>query len=139
MKKKTASAMTLAALIAAAAAVTVTGCGKSDKAAETASESNKLYVYNWGEYIDEDVKDMFQEETGIEVVYDVFAVSYTHLDVYKRQTHRGRPGPPGWTCCLRPTATAGLKNRSLPGFHFPPFCSRITSGAPRANRYRRRV
>ena len=72
MKKKTASAMTLAALIAAAAAVTVTGCGKSDKAAETASESNKLYVYNWGEYIDEDVKDMFEEETGIEVVYDVF-------------------------------------------------------------------
>lgn len=32
----------------------------------------KVYVYNWGEYIDEDVLDLFEEETGIEVVYDYY-------------------------------------------------------------------
>ncbi len=31
-----------------------------------------LYVYNWGEYIDEAVIDIFEEETGIRVVYDTF-------------------------------------------------------------------
>ena len=29
-----------------------------------------MYVYNWGEYIDPEVIEMFQEETGIEVIYD---------------------------------------------------------------------
>ena len=38
----------------------------------TSSGSNQLYVYNWGEYIDESVIDEFEEETGIEVVYDLF-------------------------------------------------------------------
>jgi spermidine/putrescine-binding protein len=32
----------------------------------------KVYVYNWGEYIDSDVIDQFEEETGITVVYDEF-------------------------------------------------------------------
>ena len=74
MRKKTVRTMTLTALIAAAAAVMLAGCGKSDKASETGAdaESNKLYVYNWGEYIDEEVEAMFEEETGIDVVYDVF-------------------------------------------------------------------
>ncbi len=45
----------------------LSACGSSS------SESNgKLYVYNWGEYIDEAVIDQFEEETGIEVVYDMF-------------------------------------------------------------------
>ena len=35
-------------------------------------DSNRLIVYNWGEYIDPDVIDMFEEETGIDVIYDVF-------------------------------------------------------------------
>ncbi|HHT97988.1 MAG TPA: ABC transporter substrate-binding protein [Clostridiales bacterium] len=34
--------------------------------------SNKVYVYNWGEYIDEEVISMFENETGIKVVYDEF-------------------------------------------------------------------
>lgn len=34
--------------------------------------SNELYVYNWGEYIDESVIDEFEEETGIHVTYDLF-------------------------------------------------------------------
>ncbi|WP_035778960.1 extracellular solute-binding protein [Butyrivibrio sp. MC2013] len=36
------------------------------------SKSNQVYVYNWGEYIDPEVIEIFQEETGIEVVYDEF-------------------------------------------------------------------
>ncbi len=33
---------------------------------------NQVIVYNWGEYIDPDVLDMFEEETGIQVVYEEF-------------------------------------------------------------------
>ena len=35
-------------------------------------DSNELYVYNWGEYIDESVIQDFEAETGIHVVYDLF-------------------------------------------------------------------
>ncbi len=38
----------------------------------SASHSDELYVYNWGEYIDPQVIDMFEEETGIHVTYDMF-------------------------------------------------------------------
>lgn len=52
------------------------GCkAASGDAADTGSAKNsagELYVYNWGEYIDPDVVDMFEEETGIHVVYDMF-------------------------------------------------------------------
>ena len=42
-----------------------TACGKEDG-------GNKLYVYNWGEYIDPAVLEIFEEETGIQVIYDEF-------------------------------------------------------------------
>ena len=68
MKKK--MTMTLAAVsLAALSAALMTGCGKS---ASGGKEDNKLNVYNWGEYIDEDVISQFEDETGIQVVYDVF-------------------------------------------------------------------
>lgn len=68
MKKK--MTMTLAAVsLAALSAALMTGCGKS---ASGGKEDNKLNVYNWGEYIDEDVIAQFEDETGIQVVYDVF-------------------------------------------------------------------
>lgn len=62
------------------AAVLLTGCGAKPGAApgdgvrseRGSDDSNKLFVYNWGEYIDPDVIDLFEEETGYEVVYDVF-------------------------------------------------------------------
>ena len=38
----------------------------------TDDSSGKVVVYNWGEYIDPDVIDLFEEETGIKVVYDEF-------------------------------------------------------------------
>ena len=44
----------------------LTGCGRERSAAD-----DRLYVYNAGEYLDYDVIEMFEEETGIEVVYDV--------------------------------------------------------------------
>lgn len=44
----------------------LTGCGGSG------GENGEVYVYNWGEYIDPDTIDMFEEETGIAVVYDEF-------------------------------------------------------------------
>ena len=64
-----------------AAALAVTGCGASasdssvsgnsgDSAAS--GDAGELYVYNWGEYIDESVIDEFEEETGIKVVYDLY-------------------------------------------------------------------
>ena len=68
MKKK--MTMTLAAVsLAALSAALMTGCGKS---ASGGKEDNKLNVYNWGEYIDEHVISQFEDETGIQVVYDVF-------------------------------------------------------------------
>lgn len=36
------------------------------------SHSDELYVYNWGEYIDESVIEEFEAETGIHVTYDLF-------------------------------------------------------------------
>ncbi len=36
------------------------------------SAGEQVVVYNWGEYIDPDVLDMFEEETGINVVYEEF-------------------------------------------------------------------
>ena len=44
------------------------------KAADTADSkgSGKVVVYNWGEYIDPEVLSMFEEETGIKVVYEEF-------------------------------------------------------------------
>lgn len=34
--------------------------------------NNQVIVYNWGEYIDPEVLTMFEEETGIDVVYEEF-------------------------------------------------------------------
>lgn len=44
------------------------GCG----AGNVSSENGQVIVYNWGEYIDPEVLDMFTDETGIEVIYDEY-------------------------------------------------------------------
>lgn len=44
--------------------VLLAGCAKDD--------GEKVYVYNWGEYIDEETLDLFEEETGIRVVYEEY-------------------------------------------------------------------
>ncbi|HHT43746.1 MAG TPA: ABC transporter substrate-binding protein [Firmicutes bacterium] len=48
----------------------LTGCGK---------EQPVLYVYNWGDYIDEDILEEFEKESGIKVVYDTYS---TNEDMY---------------------------------------------------------
>lgn len=76
MKKKV-LAVSLTSLTACSALL-LSGCGgnaagsSSADNGENRSGSNELYVYNWGEYIDEDVIDQFEEETGIKVIYDMF-------------------------------------------------------------------
>ena len=45
--------------------------------ATKATASEKLYVYNWGEYMAPEVIEQFEEETGIEVVYDEFETNET--------------------------------------------------------------
>ena len=36
------------------------------------SSDKQVIVYNWGEYIDPETLDMFEEETGINVVYEEY-------------------------------------------------------------------
>lgn len=52
-------------------AVALSGCGSSE------ASNGEVIVYNWGEYIDPDVLDIFEEETGIKVVYDEFETNET--------------------------------------------------------------
>ena len=75
--KKRVFAISMAGLTAAS--TLLSGCGASGSAEGSTSAANsgssdagELYVYNWGEYIDESVIDEFEEETGIKVVYDLF-------------------------------------------------------------------
>ena len=49
----------------------LSGCGSGSSGAK-AGENGEVKVYNWGEYIDEEVIQMFEKETGIKVVYDTF-------------------------------------------------------------------
>lgn len=56
------------------------GCGSSSSAKET------LYVYNWGDYIDESVIGDFEKEYNIKVVYETFA---TNEDMYVKLKQGG--------------------------------------------------
>ena len=53
--------------LCAALSLILTGCGSSGS-----GENGEVIVYNWGEYIDPETITMFEEETGIKVVYDEF-------------------------------------------------------------------
>lgn len=71
--KKRVFALSLAALTAAS--TLLSGCGGQGGDAQSSASSGgagELYVYNWGEYIDDSVIDQFEEETGITVHYDMF-------------------------------------------------------------------
>ncbi|MCI6887477.1 MAG: ABC transporter substrate-binding protein [Lachnospiraceae bacterium] len=71
MKKRT-FALALAAVTAVSSLLTGCGGGTSESASAASEGSGELYVYNWGEYIDEDVITQFEDETGIKVIYDMF-------------------------------------------------------------------
>ncbi|MCI8550709.1 MAG: ABC transporter substrate-binding protein [Lachnospiraceae bacterium] len=57
----------MAAALAAAMVLGLFGCGGEKK-----ESKGQVKIFNWGEYIDEEVIELFEEETGIEVVYDTF-------------------------------------------------------------------
>ena len=57
----------MAAALAAALVLGLSGCG-----GEKEESKGQVKIFNWGEYIDEEVIEQFEEETGIEVVYDTF-------------------------------------------------------------------
>ncbi|HHT94325.1 MAG TPA: ABC transporter substrate-binding protein [Clostridia bacterium] len=60
----------LVILLSVIMVLSFTGCAK---------DREVLNVYNWGEYIDMEVLDMFEEETGIKVNYNTFV---TNEDMY---------------------------------------------------------
>lgn len=53
-------------------ATLLAGCGGESK-----YPNGKVYVYNWGEYIDKETVKLFEKETGIQVVYDEFDTNET--------------------------------------------------------------
>ncbi|MEA4823782.1 MAG: spermidine/putrescine ABC transporter substrate-binding protein [Clostridiaceae bacterium] len=59
--------------------VVLSGCSKEP--AQTT-----LYVYNWGDYIGEGVIELFEQETGIKVVYDMYE---QNEDMYTKITSGG--------------------------------------------------
>ncbi len=62
----------LCGILATAPILSLTGCGASPS-----GENGEVYVYNWGEYIDPETIRIFQEETGIKVIYDEFETNET--------------------------------------------------------------
>lgn len=53
--------------ICAAVIFAFIGCGNS-----ASGENGEVVVYNWGEYLDPETIKLFEEETGIKVIYDEF-------------------------------------------------------------------
>lgn len=64
------SKLVLLVLGLVALSLSLSGCGQ---------EKPTLYVYNWGDYIDEDVLGEFEKEFGMKVVYDTYS---TNEDMY---------------------------------------------------------
>ena len=64
----------LSILLVLAMVLCLCSCSSEEEEGESAeyTGSNVVYVYNYGDYIDPEVITMFEEETGIKVIYDVF-------------------------------------------------------------------
>lgn len=63
------------AMVLILATLLLTGCSgsSSSETDSTAGSNGVVKILNWGEYIDEEIINMFEEETGIEVkAYDTF-------------------------------------------------------------------
>ncbi|MGL6202375.1 MAG: extracellular solute-binding protein [Lachnospiraceae bacterium] len=59
-------------VVPAAMALVIIAGGFFYASQNSAGSKNQVIVYNWGEYIDPDVLTMFEEETGIQVIYEEF-------------------------------------------------------------------
>ena len=55
-----------------ASSLVLTACGTKDDNGAGSTNNGTVSVYNWGEYIDKEVIDQFEKETGIKVVYNEF-------------------------------------------------------------------
>ena len=62
-------------LLVACALLALTGCGKSDKAAEAIEKygSDTLKLYNWGVYRSDNLLSDFEEEFGVKVIEELYA------------------------------------------------------------------
>jgi spermidine/putrescine transport system substrate-binding protein len=67
MKRVLSSLLVLAIVLSLG--VSIIGCGDS----ASSDEKVTLRVYNWGDYIGEDVVKKFEEKYNIKVIYDIFA------------------------------------------------------------------
>lgn len=77
----------LALAVAGVMALGLAGCSSSSGSASgSKGDKQVLNVYNWGDYIDEEVLDMFEQETGIQVNYETFA---TNEDMYVKIKNGG--------------------------------------------------
>lgn len=76
--KKTLSLILCAAMFAGLFA----GCGSSEKS--SSADKGTVNVYNWGEYIDTDLIDQFEKETGIKVNYKTFESNEQMYSVLKQ-------------------------------------------------------
>ena len=56
----------------------------STSATAEAAESNTLVVYNWADYIDEELIAEFEEEYGITVTYSTFETNETMLTIVEQ-------------------------------------------------------
>ena len=56
-------------------AALLSGCGSANK-----YPNGKVYVYNWGEYIAPETLDMFEKETGIQVIFDTNETMYPKVE-----------------------------------------------------------
>lgn len=71
-KPSKAKVILLRRVIPAMICIVFAGGGIYYAKANRVMNSEKVVVYNWGEYIDPEVLTMFEEETGIDVVYEEF-------------------------------------------------------------------
>lgn len=79
MKKRVIYLIVAAMLVSAVTVVGLTGCGSS-------GSGESINVFNWGEYIDEDLIDEFEDETGIKVNYNTAA---TCEEMYAKMKNGG--------------------------------------------------
>lgn len=73
----------LGVVFATTSAITFSGCGSAADDDEIpftleatgnykAGDNGEVYIYNWGEYLDKRIIDVFEKDTGIKVIYNEF-------------------------------------------------------------------
>ncbi len=73
---------TIALILALALLSVLSACGS----ASTDTDNGEVNVYNWGEYIDEDLLEQFEEETGIRVNYSTYSDNESLYAALKKGT-----------------------------------------------------